>query len=362
MVGVFIVVAATLTTMNAASAASAQSLALAGLNCTKTDKANGGFTLDCDPVGGAPSPSASVSPSSTSMGSPSASPSTSSPSPSPSSTTTPPPTAFPLNCYRPIGSGSTIHEDPSRLDECGYPSTNTTGAKGSTFTAYNGTLTIRTGGTWTNLDITGCLSIETDQPVTIRNVKVHPAGGSGSNCNGNVSHHGSGSVLLEDVTSFCNDGHGHGFWVSNTVANRVQTYGCENGFELNENSVVRNSYIRAMEGSGAHGDGIQSQEGGNVLVEHNTIMAHGTSAIITNPTTNPGWKIRGNFLGGGGYTIYCPETNRTGWEITGNRFIPHHMQNVYGQDGTAYGYADACESPIVWTNNKRDDTGALVSP
>lgn len=229
---------------------------------------------------------------------------------------------------------------------------------GTALTPINGNLTIRAGGTWQDLEVIGCVEIATSAPVTLRRLKVHPPAG-GSCATGNIHHEGAGSILIEDATSYCDVARGHGFWISNAVMNRIRTYGCENGFELNENTTVRRSMISGSEdGPGdPHGDGIQSQGGDNVIIEGNTLLQGAiTSAIITNPDRNRNWKVRGNFLGGGAYTLYCPENGKAGWEVTGNRFI------AKGQPGgAAHGMTDACAGLPIWGDNRYDHNGAAVS-
>jgi hypothetical protein len=295
---------------------------------------------------------------------PSASPTvtpSASPSPSPTVTPTPSPTTPGtrlLNCW-------------PKLAACGYPTQANTGVPAVALTAYAGDLNIRAGGTWQNLDVRGCINVSTTQAVILRNIRVTPANPSQGCGQGNISHQGGGSLLVEDVTSYCTQAHGHGFWVANTTARRIQTYGCENGFELNENSLVENSWIAGSEVASSgdpHGDDIQSQGGNNVIVRHNTFTGvhPKTSSIISNPTQNNGWTVEDNFLSSGSYTLYCPEQG-TGWTVRNNRFSgPVHTaaeRNAHNGDphDPAFGYTDACNhAGITWSGNYRDDNGAAV--
>ncbi len=245
----------------------------------------------------------------------------------------------------------------SRLAECGYPNETNTGVPvGAALTPINGNLTIRAAGTWQDLEVIGCVEIATSEPVVIRRLKVHPPAAGCSS--GNIHHEGAGQITIQDTTSYCTVAKGHGFWISGAVLERVRTYGCENGFEINANVTVRASMISGSEdGPGdPHGDGIQSQGGDNVVIEGNTLLQGAiTSAIITNPDLNRGWKIRRNFLGGGAYTLYCPENGKAGWEVTGNRFV------AKGQPGgAAYGMSDACGG-LTWSGNRYDHNGATVA-
>jgi hypothetical protein len=227
---------------------------------------------------------------------------------------------------------------------------------GSPLTDFNGDFTIRSGGTWQNLNVKGCIVILTSAPVTLRNVQVS---GTGKNCFGgmigNDSAPHNGALVLDHVTSLCSDGYGHGFWINNAVATAVKTIGCENGFELNENTVVQDSYISAREAtSDGHGDGIQSQGGNNVRIRHNTFASVNpvTSSIITNPTRNNGWIVEENLLSSGSYTIYCSKQG-TGWIVRNNRFFPARTGDPHSASG---GLTDGCSRPgLTWTGNYRDD-------
>jgi hypothetical protein len=54
-----------------------------------------------------------------------------------------------------------------------------------------------------------------------------------------------------------------------------------------------------------------------------------TSAIITNPTLDDGWVIEDNFIGGGAYTLDCPEQG-TNFVVRDNRFVPAKLVLLYG--------------------------------
>jgi hypothetical protein len=112
--------------------------------------------------------------------------------------------------------------------------------------------------------------------------------------------------------------------------------------------------------SSAHGDGVQSQGGNNVVLRHNTMLQINpvTSAIITNPTQNSGWTVEDNLMGGGAYTLYCPE-NGTNFVVRNNRFVAAKTGGLYS---AAYGLTDACNhSGIIWSGNIRDADGSSVS-
>jgi hypothetical protein len=348
-----------------------QEMAKAGLNCNMTDKENGGFVLDCDPMEVTPSP---VSPSpSTPTTSPSPSPTspgTASPSPTPSSTpaptsSSPTPTA---TSPSPSPSTSTPGTPTTRncfdnLAACGYPTTTTTGVPAGTVLTVRGNLTINSPNTiWQNLDIQGCVDINATG-VILRNSKITCPGGTGINTEdvrGGSSY--ANNVQLSHVEVTCVNAKGSGIWGRNFDARSVYVHDCENGFEVNDWSRIIDSYIVAREAtSDGHGDDIQSQDGNNVLVQHNTFAGLNpiTSSIITNPTLNNGWIVENNFLSAGAYTLYCPEEGKN-WVVRNNRFYPAKTGNSHS---AAFGLTDECNDPnIAWSGNYRDDNGAVVNP
>jgi hypothetical protein len=211
--------------------------------------------------------------------------------------------------------------------------------------------------------INGCLRVATTG-VTIRNSKITClAGGWFGGIYGDDAPATGTPLRIERVEITCVDGHRNGVWAHNFVAVGLYIHDCENGFEANSNSTIQDSYILAREGDPlAHGDGIQSQSGTNLTIRHNVIFAAGTSAIITNPTNDNGWIVEDNLMGGGAFTLYCPEQG-TNFTVRNNRFVPAKMQSVYGPYSAAYGLTDACNHiGINWSGNYRDnDLSAVTS-
>ena len=219
-------------------------------------------------------------------------------------------------------------------------------------TAYTGATTIRTTVAIEGKTL-GCLTIPTGGNVTIRKSRITGP------CFYGVDMEG-GTLLIEDSEINCTNGKGTGIAWANFTARRVYIHDCENALEMGANSLVEDSYLVCREGdSSAHGDGIQSQGGNNVTIRRNTIFGHGTSAIITNPTLNHGWLVEENLMGGGSYTIYCPEQG-TNFTVRNNRFVPIKIPGE--QSSAAYGLTDACNhSGIIWSGNYRDNDGSVVS-
>jgi hypothetical protein len=303
-----------------------------------------------------PTPSTPSTPGST----PSTSPTT---SPTTTPTTTPKPSASPSGGGSSGGSTSPSTNPSQRgcatnPGSCGYPTTATAGVPaGTALTVVNGDDIIKTNGAVVDgKEIHGCVDVRASN-VTIRNSRIIGP------CDYGVSTYSAGgTTVLDHVEINCTTGTGTGLAGPNFAAHAVYIHDCENGLEINDGSSLVDSVISAREGtSSAHGDGIQSQGGNNVVIRHNTLLETNpvTSAIITNPTLNNGWLIEDNFMGGGAYTLYCPEQG-TNFVVRNNRFVPAKLSSLYS---AAFGLTDACDhSGITWTGNYRDSDGSTVAP
>jgi hypothetical protein len=259
----------------------------------------------------------------------------------------------------------------NRLAACGYPNASNTGVPaGLVLTAYTGPTRITVDGTVIDGKTIGCgLDIHA-RDVVIRNSRVVCTGGTGiATDSGPATSYPAGTgpdglnrnTRIERVEVDCVNNKASGIWGHNLTAVGVWVHRCENGFELNAWSLVRDSWIQSAEANAdGHGDGIQSQGGDHVWVRHNNLLQQNpvTSAIITNPDSNRYWVVEDNFMGGGAYTLYCPENGRAGWIVQNNRFIRAKTSNIYS---AAYGLTDACGTPITWLNNRLDDDFSLVN-
>lgn len=303
---------------------------------------------DCIALFGRGLPPSSPSASPTATPSPTGSPT---PTPSPTVSPTASPSPSPTPTSTPTGPLLGCATDPGR---CGYPTTATTGVPASvTLTPYTGPDTIRVAGTVLDGKIMGCIAIEAANVVIRNSLIVGP-------CFYGVDMR-SGSAVIEDTEVNCTDKRGTGIAWDHFTARRVYVHDCENALEMGEGASVVDSVLSAAEAtSEGHGDGIQSQGGNGVVIRHNTLLETNpvTSAIITNPNLNNGWLVEDNLMGGGAYTLYCPE-NGTGFTVRNNRFVAVHASPY----GAAYGLTDACgHAGIAWSGNIRDDTGAPVNP
>jgi hypothetical protein len=215
------------------------------------------------------------------------------------------------------------------------------------------------------MDLNGCLYVVASN-VTIKNTRVRMA----DTCFYGISTYdvsSNGLTTIDRVEVVCNYAHGSAIAGPGLRVSRVYVHGCENGFEVNGNSTISDSYIIGTENpkhnNDPHGDDIQSQGGSDVIINHNTFAGLNpiTSSIISNPNNNSRWTLTNNFFSAGAYTIYCPENVAGGWIVRDNRFYGPFGNWTSDPHRPAYGFTDACGGVGTWTGNYRDDTGAVVN-
>ena len=160
---------------------------------------------------------------------------------------------------------------------------------------------------------------------------------------------------------------------TNFTARRVDVHGCENGFDLDQNVTIEDSFVHNLYNSDiSHTDGIQFAGGhykivdgeyvrdadgnfvvvsnaANLTIRHNTIDAYNptdqqdaTSAIISNHGSDTNILIEANLLAGGGYTIYCDQ-NSTGINY---RVVDNHFSTVFHDKVGAYAPSTDCSDEI----------------
>jgi hypothetical protein len=222
---------------------------------------------------------------------------------------------------------------------CGYPDASNTGVPpGTSLTVQSGDLTVRaSGAVIEGKDIRGCVNVEAAN-VTIRKSKV--------SCKDfYVILNRAGGLLVEDVEISCGRSNGTGIGDHDFTARRVHITGCENGFDIDADATVEESYIHDLyEGTTGHADGIQLAGGAHITIRHNTIFnPGGTSAIISHPNRNEDVLVSDNFLAGGAYTLYCPRETSKAFRVIGNRF-----------GKAAYGPWDSCKNVAELRGNYWD--------
>ena len=323
-------------------------------------------------------PSATASPS----GSPTTSPTPSaSPSLSPPPSPTPSPTPIPAAGCMPVPSA------------CGYPdSTNTGVPAGTALTVHTGDWHITTSGVHSGRDVTGCVYVEAST-VTIRESRIR------GNCWFSVRATGIGAgtrlgLVIEDteivMASTLNGA--YGICCSEYTLTRVWIHGSPAGnagadcVYFNTNVQVRDSFCEVgilpgnppgnPNATSAHSDGMTSDGGDNVVLDHNTIRNPNqqTSAILvsTNSALITNTKIRRGLYAGGGYTVYCGTDAGgvdPGTEFTGNRVARdwNGAAPGYYPNGGFFGSTTHCAGlggGNVWddTGLPLPQTGAAVAP
>jgi hypothetical protein len=240
-----------------------------------------------------------------------------------------------------------------------WPSATTTGVpQGTALTVVNGDMQIRTPGTVIDgKDIRGCVSV-TAPGVIIRRSKIRCTWGYAVLSSNYIGTR----LLIEDTEISCENDNGVGNRATavgdnNFTARRLNIHSCENGFDVDDDVTIQDSWIHDLydDGVEAHTDGIQIAIGRNVIIEHNVIFVKGTSAIISHPSTMSEVTIKNNLMAGGAFSLYCPRDRSSNVRIIDNRF-----SRIYFPKGGAYGPWTDCEKVAELYGNVWDNTGQLL--
>ncbi len=248
---------------------------------------------------------------------------------------------------------------------CGFPDAASTGAHG-TLAPYTGPLRITTAGTViADVTINGCVRVDAIN-VTFRNVRIACGPGPGfylldnGVVRGGNDAYDVGTTTLDHVTFDCLGSGATAVGEARITATALDIGGgCENGFDIDRQVSVTDSYIHNLTQSGSFdSDGIQVWPGaGNVVWRHNTVLTccGDNSAMITGRPdgTHPqiNLTIDNNLMTGGNYTVYCQ--GNTG-SLTNNRFGP-----LASSGATPFGYTSECAG-LARSGNVLDTTGALI--
>jgi hypothetical protein len=261
--------------------------------------------------------------------------------------------------------------DPAPPPSSGFPGASNTGVPaGTTLSPYTGPSTISTAGTVIDGKSMGCITVRAPG-VVIRNSKISCQGGY-------AVYVPDGSftgtpLTVEDSEVDCKLTGGNGLGEANITVRRVDIQGCENGFDINQNLMIQDSYVHDLYNSGsAHTDGAQMAAGHyengqlvsgsrNVTFLHNTIYgmgadgSFGTSAIISNRGADRDILIQNNLMAGGAVALYC-EQGATG---TNYRVLDNHFSTRFGPKVGYYGVSTDC-SDEVQSGNVYHETGQPV--
>jgi hypothetical protein len=235
---------------------------------------------------------------------------------------------------------------------CGLPDATNTGVPaGTRLTVVTGDLTVTKAGTVVDgKDIRGCVLVKAPN-VTIRRSRV--ACPSFYVIGSFTESYRGGGLLVEDVEVDCKNTQGTGIGSYGLTARRVNIHSCENGFDLDTDVTVVDSYIHDLYLTAAgHPDGIQLAIGVRVTISHNTIFdPGGTSAIISHPSTDSDVLVSGNLMAGGAYTLYCPRDSSRDYRVIDNRF-----STLFSPKSGEYGPWTDCEKVAVVRGNVWDNT------
>jgi hypothetical protein len=224
-------------------------------------------------------------------------------------------------------------------------------ARGSISTTHDGQII-------ENVHVTGTIEVR-HKNVIIRNFKLSATSSWGIR----VYENGVASVTIEDG-DLSGSSAGALVYGVNYTARRLNVHHAGgDGFKAEGNVVIENCWIHDLGFSkGSHADGIQVQKGSNFIFRNNNIEVQinannggedPNAAIFLGPAFGPidNVLIEGNWMNGGNYTIY---SNGCSNVVIRN--------NLFGRNyryGTISVHQHA-SSPVVWENNKWEDTGALI--
>jgi hypothetical protein len=245
-----------------------------------------------------------------------------------------------------------------------YPDATCTGVPaGVTLTTMVGDLAITTPGTVIDgMDIQGCVAIEAPG-VVIRNSKI-TCPSFLAVASYSTSYTGTGA-LLEDVEISCGDNTGTAVGDYNVTVRRANIHGCENGFDVDGEITVEDSYIHDLyinDAIDTHTDGLQiTPVGKNVVIKHNTIYMNNGNAAIISPLISAGVVdnvlIEANLMAGGGYTLYCAQDG----PATNYRVIDNHFSTKFYDTIGDFGPWTDCFDETL-SGNVVHETGEPVAP
>jgi hypothetical protein len=220
----------------------------------------------------------------------------------------------------------------------------------------------------------GCILIKA-VGVTIKNSKANCVT---TDFNGRAKDPANPRATIQDSEFDCGSGiGGTAIFYENMDVQRVDITSCENGFDAFKNMMIEDSYVhdlyQATPGNGdPHTDGVQSADGSNVTIDHNTIYGfntgcqwpndgscNGTAAVnINNSPTGPtstNVTISNNLLAGGAVALYCPRVPTSNFRVTDN-----HFSTVYSPKVGEFGVSTDCVSNEIVSGNVYHETGQPV--
>lgn len=246
----------------------------------------------------------------------------------------------------------------------GWPGPDTTGADAPR-RRIGGLNITRSGTVLSDVVVQGQVVVEADD-VTLRNVHVRSGDWYG------VLVLGRG-VLLEDVTIEGIRGTEAGMAGlaaedgGQFTARRVDVHRFQDGVRLGDNCELRDSYVHDLLATGEdpHYDAVTANNHRGWVIEGNTILNHhgDTAAVWVGDSRGPASEglLRGNLVGGGGYTIYGGPGTGRGVRVVDNSFTTRFFPDSgYWGPVTSWVPAVNTWSGNVWHDGPR--ANQLVDP
>lgn len=193
-----------------------------------------------------------------------------------------------------------------------------------------------------NVDVTGDIEINASN-VTVRNFRVTDDGYWG------IFVRGGSNIIIEDGEIDGQNAMDDAVRGANYTARRLYIHNLGgDAFKADGNNVIECNHITAIgQGSGAHGDGVQMQVDGNIVIRQNNFdLTTGslTACVFPSgigPVRGPVY-VQDNRMNGGAYIVYCSDQ----LHLTGNTFGPDYsfgpvtgscrewVDNTWESDGT----------------------------
>jgi len=255
-----------------------------------------------------------------------------------------------------------------------YPDATCTGVPaGTALTAVSGDLTVTTDNTVVSgKNVSGCIEVMA-VGVTVKNSKAKCIETAN---NTRARDPANPRLTVQDSEVDCGNRLGStAIGDRNINVYRTNIHGCENGFDMDSDSIIQDSYIHDLFNSvdgDPHTDGLQSGVGSNLTIDHNTFYGfdagckwpnngscNGTSAVnVFNAASGPAvhdTTVSNNLLAGGAYTLYCPRVSTTNFKILNN-----HFSTIYSPRVGEFGPSSDCSNETQ-SGNVYHESGAALS-
>ncbi|AWL93215.1 Ig-like domain-containing protein [Bradyrhizobium ottawaense] len=248
----------------------------------------------------------------------------------------------------------------------GFPDANSTGLPDGVILTPSGDITVTQPGTVIDaLDVKGTISVLADN-VTIQNSRITSSDWTGIWIKDGIT----GTVVKDsEILNVGSSPDGANGIVGSGTFLRNDIHDVENGIIVTGSSLVQDNYIHAMNApdvrlgtslGGPHYDGIEIDGGvSDVIIRHNTVINENSyvSAVMINNDFGPVSNIQvdGNYLAGGGYTLYSDGSFSSTDKISGVSFT----NNELGEGKWGY-YYFRNNTPVL-TNNDELGTGWQTS-